>query len=118
MTKEHMKAETRYDDLSGIVSLNFQEKEDFRSFASSVAHVDLEKYEPIALRAYLHHENIITIYALDKEKYQDHQKQYGKLLVKKFKVEVTLNELFSRIKQIDFTLIKDDYNVEDFEVTN
>jgi hypothetical protein len=118
MESMNIKAETRYDDLSGAVSINFNERGDFNFFAADVAKVDVEKYQPVAMRVYLHHDAILTIYALDKQRYQAHKLQTGKLLIRKFKVDISPEELFSRIKQIDFTLVSGDYNIEDFDIIN
>lgn len=108
--------ETRFDDLTGAISLNFKEGTNFESFAAEVARVNLQKYQPISLRVYLLSEIVITIYALDKEHYKSHMEQTGKLLVRKFKVDISLQEFLSRIKQVDFTLVSEGYNVEDFDV--
>jgi hypothetical protein len=109
-------AETRYDDLTGAISVNFKASEDFNSFANKVARVNLEKYLPVSLRVYIHNEVIITIFALDKANYETHKQQTGKTLVRKFKVDISLQELFSYFRQIDFTLVAGDQKVEDFEV--
>jgi hypothetical protein len=109
-------AETRYDDLTGAISVNFKDSEDFNSFAYKVARVNLEKYQPISLRIYILTEVVITIYAVDKANYETHKQKTGKTLVRKFKVDISLQELFSFFKQMDFTLVAGDHNVEDFEV--
>ena len=118
MSKDHIKAETRFDELSGAVSLNFHDKEDFKNFAATVGKVDVNRFNPVGFRAYYHHELIITIYAVDKQLQQEFTVQKGKLPVHKFKVEVPVNKLFSYIKQLDFTMVKENINVEDFEILN
>lgn len=115
--KHSVRTETRYDDLAGAASLNFSDQTDFFLFAEQVAGVDLTKYEPISLRVFaIEKEIMVTVYALDKENYQHHYEQTGKLLVKKFKTETTLQQLFKYVKQLDFTMVSGEYDVEEFEV--
>ncbi|CAN5347825.1 hypothetical protein BH23BAC1_BH23BAC1_08380 [soil metagenome] len=109
-------AETRFDDLTGAISVNFKESEDFNSFANKVARVNLDKYQPIAVRIYISSEVVVTIFALVKANYETHKRQTGKTLVRKFKVDISLQELFTFFKQMDFTLVAGDHKVEDFEV--
>ncbi|MDQ3392875.1 MAG: hypothetical protein M3512_01985 [Bacteroidota bacterium] len=111
-------AETRFDDMTGAISMNFAEGNDFNRFAEEVAGVNLQQYQPISLRIYIQSEVIITIYAVDKMQYESHKSKTGKLLVRKYKLDISLQELFSWFRQIDFTLISGNYNIEDFEVIN
>lgn len=118
MEKHIPKAETRFDDMAGAVSINFKEGINFEQFASEVAGVDLEKYTPVSLRIFFHKEILVTIYALIKGEYEDHQTKTGKLLVKKFKAEISPIHLIPFIRQADCTLVNGEYEVEDFEVVN
>lgn len=111
-------AETRFDDLSGAISMNFAENHDINNFSKKVANINTEQYQPICLRIYIQSEVIITIYAIDKSQYETHKAKTGKILVRKFKLDITLQELFSWFRQIDFTLVAGDYKVEDLEVIN
>lgn len=111
-------AETRFDDLTGAISMNFAEGNDINSFSKEVAGINLEQYQPICIRIYIQSEIIITIYAVDKLQYESHKAKTGKILVRKYKVDITLQELFSWFRQIDFTLMSGDFKVEDFEVIN
>lgn len=119
MIEKHIpRTETRYDDLAGAASLNFHNNTTFEEFAQRIAGVDLTKYKPISVRFFIiDKETIVTIYGLDKLNYQEHYTKTGKLPVKKYKIETSLEELFKHIKQIDFTLVSGEYDVEDFEVT-
>jgi hypothetical protein len=111
-------AETRYDDITGISSMNFRNGADFNMFASEVAGINLNQYQPIILRIYIHSEVIITIYAIDKTQYEEHKLKTGKLLARKFKLDISLKDLFAWFKQIDFTLVSGNYNIEDLDVIN
>ena len=110
-----MHTETRYDDLSGTMSVNFRENESFEKFVSRVAGVDLSRYQPVAMRLYVDKEAILTVYATDLTQTPPAENN-GKLRVKKFKINVSLEELFNSFRQLDFTLLKEGYVVDNFEV--
>jgi len=116
MEKEIPHIETRYDDLAGAVSINFTENEDFNTFAYRVARVDLDKYQPVFLKVYIDKSAIVTIYALDKVNYLAHKEQTGKLLVRKYKVSVSVEELFTHFRQIQFSLVAGNYDVNELDV--
>lgn len=118
MEKHIPKTETRFDDMAGAVSLNFRDSIDFATFAREVAGVDTDKYEPVSLRVFLHKDILVTVYAVDKEKVEAHRARTGRVLVKKFKVEVAPADLLSYFKQVDCTVVNGEYDVEDFEVIN
>ena len=115
MEKPTMHTETRYDDLSGTMSVNFRENEGFEQFVSRVAGVDLSRYQPVAMRLYVDKEAILTVYATDRSQTIPRENS-GKLQVRKFKINVSLEELFSSFRQLDFTLLKEGYAVDTFEV--
>ena len=110
-----MHTETRYDDLSGTMSVNFRENEGFEPFVSRVAGVDLSRYQPVAMRLYVDKEAILTVYATDRSQTIPRENS-SKLQVRKFKIHVSLEELFSSFRQLDFTLLKEGYAVDNFEV--
>lgn len=117
MEKPAMHTETRYDDLSGTMSVNFREGESFEQFVSRVAGVDLSRYQPVAMRLYVDKEAILTVYATDRSPTIPRENN-GKLQVRKFKVNVSLKELFNSFRQLDFTLLKEGYAVDNFEVSD
>jgi hypothetical protein len=118
MSNENIHSETRYDDLNGEISVNFNEQVDLNSFASRIAGIDTTKYRPLAVRAYITQEIVVTIYALDIEHSRSYTGPTGKIPVRKFKVDVSSQQLFSMFRQIDFTLIAGDYKVDSFDVIN
>ncbi|HEY8402627.1 MAG TPA: hypothetical protein VIK89_15265 [Cytophagaceae bacterium] len=120
MIEKHIpKTETRFDDLVGVASLNFNNNTEFEQFAQRIAGIDITAYQPISARFFIiEQETIVTIYGLDIKKHQEHFARTGKIPVKIYKVETSLEELFKYIKQIDFTLVSGQYEVEDFEVIN
>jgi hypothetical protein len=108
--------ETRFDDLNGIVSVNFKENENFNTIAASLTGYDPTRYEAVALRVFIYEHNpVITLYAIDKEK-QPFSLRHEKLPVKKFKMETTFEEIFKKFKSLNFTLTAQDYHLEDMEV--
>ena len=115
MEKPAMHTETRYDDLSGTMSVNFRENEGFEQFVSRVAGVDLSRYQPVAMRLYVDKEATLTVYATDRSQTIPRENS-DKLQVRKFKINVSLEELFSSFRQLDFTLLKEGYAVATFEV--
>jgi len=119
MEKHIPKIETRYDDMAGAVSLNFNETMDFNAFSESVMGINLLQYEPVSLRIYLNHKDmVVTVFAIDKKFLITEPQNAGKIRVKKFKKEVAPEILFSYIRQIDLTLVNGDFDVESFEVVN
>ncbi len=102
--------------MNGVASVNFRDGESLASFAARIARVDLDRYQPIFMRLYVEHVPVVTIYALDKAHYEAHRQQTGKLLVRKYKVDVKLEEILGYFKQLDFSLLAGDYRIEDFEV--
>lgn len=119
MEKHIPRIETRYDDMAGAVSLNFNETMDFNAFSESVMGINLLQYEPVSLRIYLNHKDmVVTVYAIDKKNMLTEPQIPGKIRVKKFKKEVAPEILFSYIRQIDLTLVNGDFDIESFEVMN
>ncbi|HYG40515.1 MAG TPA: hypothetical protein VD908_17925 [Cytophagales bacterium] len=108
--------ETRYDDLVGVVSVNFKEDQNFNSIASGITGYDPLRYEPVALRVFIYdHNPIVTLYAIDKEKHPLNVTG-NRLQVKKFKREMSFEEIFKRFKKLNFTLTSQEYRLEDLEV--
>jgi hypothetical protein len=110
-------SETRYDDLIGVVSINLKEGEDLNLIASRIAIYDPERFEAVALRVYIQQQPVVTLYAMDKQM-QDRTGEDGKLLVHKFKMEMSFEELFSIFRNFNFTVTTGQYNIEQMEVIN
>jgi hypothetical protein len=113
-TKNIPPFETRYHDLSGAVSIDISEGEDFNSFASGIAGFDPEKFEAVALRVYIGHAPIVTLFARDKSKEHADGK---KIPVKVFKLDMSLDVLFARLRNFNFTVTSGKYKVQDMELT-
>ena len=107
--------ETRYNDLVGVVSINLEDTRDFNSLGASLAGYSPSRFQAIALRVYMENTPIITVYAIDKDKKIPDR---GRVPVHKFKIEMSLDELFYRIKNINFTVTEGDYDIENMEVVN
>lgn len=110
-------SETRYDDLIGVVSINLKEGEDLNLIASKMAIYDPARFEAVALRVYVQQQPVVTLYAIDKQM-QQHTDDQGKLLVHKFKMEMSFEELFSKFRNFNFTVTTGQHNIEQMEVIN
>jgi hypothetical protein len=60
---------------------------------------------------------IVTLYAIDKQM-QQRTDDNGKLMVHKFKMEMSFEELFSKFRNINFTLVTGEHHIENMEVIN
>lgn len=118
MSNDNIHSETRYDDLNGEISIKFHEQADLNTFASRIAGIDTTQYQPLAFRVYVSQATIVTIYALDVAQSKTYNGPIGKIPVKKFKVDIQPQDLFSMFRQLDFTLIAGDYSVDSFDVIN
>ena len=114
MESHPLPTKTRYDDLVGARSV-FRD-EHLGTLATESAGVDLSRYQPIALRLYADRESILTLYAIDQQ-HASSSHWEGKMPVKKFKVTISLAELFDCFRQFNFTLLVGECKAEDFEVT-
>jgi hypothetical protein len=110
--------ETEGHDLSGYASLEFYENENMNSLAMLIPGMELDRFEPVALKIFLTGENpLITLYALEKNgQHSDMDKD--KLPVKKFKAPISWIELFKYVKRFDLVVNNGKYNIEDFRVIN
>jgi hypothetical protein len=104
-----------HHDLAGHASVDFHGKNDFSSFAEKLTGYNPLRFAPVALRLYMQKgEPVVTLYALDNRK----EKEKGKLPVKKFKLKISMQELFSMIKKFDFTVSDGKYDINEIVVTN
>lgn len=117
MEKKLPPHEIRYDDLIGVVTINLRNGQNFNAFASGLAGYNAERFEAVALRVFIEHKPIVTIYALDRE-IVTHDLKKSKKPVHKFKMEMDFEQLFSCFRKFNFTVVTGDYNIEDMEVVN
>lgn len=117
MKKNMPPVETRYQDLSGNISVNLKESNGFTQLAAELAGFNPDRFEPIAARVFVENAVQVTIYAIDKHR-QENASDTGKLPVHKFKIDSDLIKIMPMIQQINFTLTTGDYNLEDMEVIN
>ena len=108
------------DDLAGILSVKLQEGKSFDDFcAKFIPNYNRERFEAIAIRLFYGKEVNITAYALDKERQEGENFNPDKMPVKKFKLPpVSPSEVFSFIREFNFTLTTGNYPLEDMEVEN
>lgn len=106
-------------DLSGFANAKFKEAETMDTICSSIIpDYNVERFEAIAMRVYLGKENIITIYALDKRRQEGTNFSIDKLPVKKFKVQMSINDLIEKFSNINFTIGNGNFDLNDIEVLN
>jgi len=117
MKRELPPSEINYDDLVGIVSINLAADQNFNQVAAQLADYDSNRFEAIALRVFIEHKAIVTIFAIDKSMVQGARTK-EKLPVYKFKKEVDFTYFLSRFKQLNFTVVTGDYEIENMEVIN
>jgi hypothetical protein len=115
--------ETRYNDLVGVVSINLGENEDFNEFASEIAHYNPDRFQAVAMRVFFENNSsnylntpIVTIFAVDK--LNPNRLENGKIPVRKFKFEISFEQLFVRLRQLNFTVTDGDFDLADIEVSN
>lgn len=109
--------ETRDADLTGIISVSLKDNEDFNLLGSRLAGYNPERFKAIALRVFIENTPVVTVYALEKSK-ADEPKYQGKLPVHKFKKEMSFDELFYQLKNVNFTVTTGEYDLEEMEVLN
>jgi TATA-box binding protein (TBP) (component of TFIID and TFIIIB) len=110
--------EMRFNDMTGIVSINLKENENFNQFASQLANYNPDRFEAVALKFYVENKPVVTIYAYDKLWDETHSNLNNKMPVHKFKVELGLQEFFALFSKCNFIVTKGDFDIEDMEVIN
>lgn len=104
-----------HHDLAGHASVDFHGRMNFSSFAEKITGYNPQRFSPVAFRLFMQKgEPVLTLFALDNTK----TKENGKLPVKKFKLKMNFNELFSFIKKFDFTVSDGKFDINDIVVTN
>jgi hypothetical protein len=109
--------ESQGKDLMGAVSINLEEGQDFNALGASLAGYDPAHFEAVALRVFIENTPVVTVYALDKAR-ASRAENTDKLPVRKFKKEISFEELFSKLRLVNFTVSTGEYNIDDMEVVN
>lgn len=112
--------ETDAHDLSGMAAMDFFRKDDFNSLAFKLIEgYNPDRYDAAALRFYIQKGSpVITIYAVDKLKQEQNNYPPSKLPVKKFKLQLPLEEFLRHMKRFDFTMTNNAYDLQDILVQN
>jgi hypothetical protein len=111
--------ETRGHDLTGYASIDFYDKDDFNSFAASLAGYNPNRFEPVALRVFVQKgEPLVTLFALDTFRQERSNYPANKLPVKKFRFALSWDNLFHYVKRFDFTVSNESYPIADMLVMN
>jgi hypothetical protein len=113
--KKSQPFERNQHDLSGHASVDFAGRDTFASFSEKLTGYNPERFSPVALRMFVQKgEPVFTLYAVDKSK----KAEKGKLPVKKFKLRLSMIEMLTMIKRLDFTVTDGAYDLRDIVVTN
>jgi hypothetical protein len=111
--------ETKGHDLTGAASLEFNEKESMKSFISMIPGMDIDQFDPVALKIFLSGETpMITLYAIDKVTIPKNNYPEDKLPVRKFKAPVSLKELFRFVKSFDLVVHEGNFDIDNMWVEN
>jgi hypothetical protein len=106
--------ETKGHDLAGNASLEFHENESLQSFVSLIPGLDFTRFEPVALKIFVSGDvPLIILYA---RRIEPSFSDMGTVLVRKFKVPVTWNDLFRFVKSFDLIVHNGTINFEDMEM--
>lgn len=109
--------ETSGKDLMGVVSINLDNGQDFNELGASLAGYDPASYEAVALRVYIENTPIVTVYARDRHR-DARPDGHTRMPVRKFKKEMSFDDLFFKLRQVNFTVSTGEYNIDDMEVIN
>lgn len=109
--------EEKGKDLMGTVSINLEDGQDFNALGAALAGYDPEHFEAVALRVYIENTPVVTVYALDKAR-KAREENSERLPVRKFKKEMSFDELFFMLRQVNFTVSNGEFNIDDMEVVN
>jgi hypothetical protein len=118
MKKNIPPVETRFQDLSGNISVNLVDHKNLTELTSSLAGFNPDRFEAIAVRVFIESALQVTIFAIDKSK-QENWSKTDKLPIHKFKLDVTdLSVIMLMVQQVNFTLTTGEFDLEDMEVIN
>ena len=109
-----------HGDVSGEIAVTLANGQTLDDFcAQHILDYNRDRFEAFALRVFLGKETVITIYAVDKIRQEDSSVAPEKIAVKKFKINtIPVNELYSYVESLNFTLTTGNYQLKDMEVTN
>jgi hypothetical protein len=106
-------------DLSGYAAINFNEENNFNSFASAIPGFNPSRHKLVALRMFVQDgEPVFTVYATDLLSEGKSGIPKDKIPVKKFKIELSFEEFMKRIKSFDFTVTDGKVDITDIQVVN
>jgi hypothetical protein len=111
--------EKREHGLVGYAAVDFHKKDDFNVLAANVANYNPDRFDPVALKIMVSESSfIVTLYALDKSAREKDSYPDDKLPVKKFKIEMELQQFMRYIKHFDLIVSNEAYSIADIVVTN
>jgi hypothetical protein len=109
--------ETSGKDLMGVVSINLEEGQDFNALGASLTGYDPAHFEAVALRVFIENTPVVTVYAMDKARRQ-RPENADRMPVRKFKKEMSFDDLFFKLRQVNFTVSTGEQSIDDMEVVN
>jgi hypothetical protein len=112
--------ETEAHDLTGKAAMDLFRKDDFNSLALKlIAGYNPDRFDAAAVRVFIQKGSpVVTIYAVDKFKQDQQDYPKNKLPVKKFKLNLSLEDFMHHFKRVDLTLTNQAYDIADMLVIN
>jgi len=105
--------------ISGFADAKLKEAESLDTvFSSLIPEYNVNRFEAVAIRIFLGKENNITLYAIDKMNSSQKNSDSDKLPVKKFKLNVSIQDLIKHFSNINLTISKENFDIENIEVIN
>jgi hypothetical protein len=112
--------ETDAHSLNGHAAIDFYSKDDMNSFASKfIARYNPDRYDATVLRMFVKKGSpVFTLYAVDKMIQEQNNYPKNKLPVRKFKINISFEDFLKLIRNLDFTVTNDAYDMKDILVMN
>lgn len=105
--------------LSGFADAKLREAETLDTVCSSlIPNYNIERFEAIAIRVYLGKETTLTVYALDKNHKGSEMSSKSKIPVKKFKLQIKMEDFVAKFSNINFTISTGHFDLDEIEVVN
>src|SRR5436190_23023574 len=105
--------------ISGFADAKLKEAESLDTvFSGLIPGYNVDRFEAVAIRIFLGKENNITLFAIDKMSSGQKNIESDKLPVKKFKLSVPIEDLIKHFSNINLTISKENFDIENIEVKN
>lgn len=108
------------EDISGELAVKLANNQTLNDFCLQyIPNFNLDRFEAFAIRVFVAHETVITVYAVDKTRQEGTTFNPEKIPVKKFKLTtIALSDILSYCASFNCTLTTGNYRLEDMQVIN